>query len=235
MLQQMLDRRGTLSDTLRVALLGGAPAPDELIERCRDYSIPVYPTYGMTESASQITTATPRQTKGRLGTVGRPIFGTDVTVVDENGTPVEPGETEIVVDGPTITPGYIDGAGAQRGPTTHTHRGWQNGADGSNTAALDRSSFGSHGLHTGDVGCFDDEGYLYVLNRLDDRIITGGENVEPGEVIDVLRVPVGRGRRRGRARRRRVGRARLRAARGRRPAARYRGDRGRTDWSRRTR
>jgi len=120
MLQQMLDRRGTLSDTLRVALLGGAPAPDELIERCRDYSIPVYPTYGMTESASQITTATPRQTKGRLGTVGRPIFGTDVTVVDENGTPVEPGETgEIVVDGPTITPGYIDGAGAQRGPTTH--------------------------------------------------------------------------------------------------------------------
>ena len=169
MLQQMLDRRGTLSDTLRVVLLGGAPAPDELIERCRDYSIPVYPTYGMTESASQITTATPRQTNGRLGTVGRPIFGTDVTVVDEDGTPVEPGEVgEIVVDGPTITPGYING-------------------DGRNTAALDRSSFGPHGLHTGDVGRFDDERYLYVLNRLDDRIITGGENVEPGEVIDVLR------------------------------------------------
>jgi len=219
-----------------VALLGGAPAPDELIERCRDYSIPVYPTYGMTESASQITTATPRQTKGRLGTVGRPIFGTDVTVVDENGTPVEPGETgEIVVDGPTITPGYIDGR-ERNGVRQHTHRGWaKNGADGSNTAALDRSSFGSHGLHTGDVGCFDDEGYLYVLNRLDDRIITGGENVEPGEVIDVLRefpsaedaAVVGLDDD--------VGRARLRAARGRRPAARYRGDRGRTDWSRRTR
>jgi len=176
---------GTLSDTLRVALLGGAPAPDELIERCRDYSIPVYPTYGMTESASQITTATPRQTNGRLGTVGRPIFGTDVTVVDEDGTPVEPGETgEIVVDGPTITPGYIDG---RERNGVRTHRGGKNGADGSNTAALDRSSFGPHGLHTGDVGRFDDERYLYVLNRLDDRIITGGENVEPGEVIDVLR------------------------------------------------
>jgi len=190
----------------------------------------------MTESASQITTATPRQTKGRLGTVGRPIFGTDVTVVDENGTPVEPGETgEIVVDGPTITPGYIDGAGAQRGPTTHAP-GWQNGADGSNTAALDRSSFGSHGLHTGDVGCFDDEGYLYVLNRLDDRIITGGENVEPGEVIDVLessrrpRTPPWWGLDDD------VGGERVSALlRGRRPAARYRGDRGRTDWSRRTR
>ncbi|WP_144921446.1 class I adenylate-forming enzyme family protein [Halorubrum salsamenti] len=170
MLQRMLDRRGTLSDTLRVVLLGGAPAPDELIERCRDYSVPVYPTYGMTESASQITTATPRQTRDRLGTVGRPLFGTDVTVVDEDGTPVEPGEAgEIVIDGPTVTPGYIDGT--SEGPDS----------------ALDRSSFGPHGLHTGDVGRFDDEGSLYVLNRLDDRIITGGENVEPGEVVDVLR------------------------------------------------
>jgi len=169
MLRRMLDRRGTLSDTLRVVLLGGAPAPDELIERCRSYSIPVYPTYGMTESASQITTATPRQTKGRLGTVGRPLFGTDVTVVDEDGAPVEPGETgEIVVDGPTITPGYIDGGEPD-------------------TTVLDRSDFGPHGLHTGDVGRVDDEGFLYVLNRLDDRIITGGENVEPGEVVDVLR------------------------------------------------
>ncbi|MFC6753682.1 o-succinylbenzoate--CoA ligase [Halorubrum tibetense] len=162
MLTQMLDRRGTLSDSLRVVLLGGAPAPDELIERCRDYSIPVHPTYGMTEAASQVATATPRATKGRVGTVGRPLFGTDVTVVDEDGTPVDAGETgEIVVDGPTITPGYI-------------------GTDPD-------ESFGPHGLHTGDVGRLDEDGYLYVFNRLDDRIISGGENVEPGEVADVLR------------------------------------------------
>ncbi len=167
MLQQMLDRRGTLSDSLRAVLLGGAPAPDELLERCRDYSIPVFPTYGMTESASQIATATPRQTRGRLDTVGRPLFGTDVTVVDEDGDPVEPGATgEIVVDGPTVTRGYID-----------------TDADGD---ALDRSSFGEYGLHTGDVGRLDENGFLYVLNRLDDRIISGGENVEPGEVVDVF-------------------------------------------------
>jgi len=173
MLKQMLDRRGTLSDTLRVVLLGGAPAPDELLERCRDYSVPVYPTYGMTESASQIATATPRQTKSRLGTVGRPLFGTDVTVVDEGGAPVADGETgEIVVDGPTVTPGYLE-----RPP----------GDDDGASAELDRSDFDLHGLHTGDVGRFDEDGYLYVLNRLDDRIITGGENVEPGEVSDVLR------------------------------------------------
>ncbi|MBP1922503.1 O-succinylbenzoic acid--CoA ligase [Halorubrum alkaliphilum] len=163
MLTRMLDRRGTLSDSLRVVLLGGAPAPDELIERCRDYSIPVYPTYGMTEAASQVATATPRATKKRTDTVGRPLFGTDVTVVDEDGAPVPAGETgEIVVDGPTITPGYM-------------------GVDDPTAA------FGPYGLHTGDIGRIDEEGYLYVLNRLDDRIISGGENVEPGEVSDVLR------------------------------------------------
>ena len=169
MLRRMLDSRGTLADSLRVVLLGGAPAPDELIERCRDYSIPVHPTYGMTEAASQIATATPRQTRDRLGTVGRPLFGTDVTVVDDDGDPVDPGDTgEIVVDGPTITPGYI-------------------GQDATGSA------FGDHGLHTGDVGRLDGDGYLYVLNRVDDRIISGGENVEPGEVADVLRAfpPIG--------------------------------------------
>ncbi|WP_281193652.1 o-succinylbenzoate--CoA ligase [Halorubrum sp. F4] len=162
MLERMLDRRGTLADTLRVVLLGGAPAPEELIERCRDYSIPVYPTYGMTEAASQVATATPKATRDRPDTVGRPIFGTDVVVVDEDGDPVDPGETgEIVVDGPTITPGYL-------------------GADATG------SEFGPYGLHTGDVGSLDEDGYLYVFNRLDDRIVTGGENVEPGEVSDVL-------------------------------------------------
>ena len=198
MLKRMLDRRGTLSDTLRVVLLGGAPASDELLERCHDYSIPVYPTYGMTETASQIATGTPRQTRDRLGTVGRSLFGTDVTIVDEDGSPVEDGETgEIVVDGPTVTPGYIPGP--QEGPEhpcAEADSGDEESDDGAggesdggdeSAAALDRSAFGLHGLHTGDVGRFDEDGFLYVLNRLDDRIVTGGENVEPGEVVDVLR------------------------------------------------
>jgi O-succinylbenzoic acid--CoA ligase len=185
-----------------VVLLGGAPAPAELLERCRDYSIPVYPTYGMTEAASQITTATPGQTRDRIGTVGRPLFGTDVTVVGDDGDPVEPGDTgEIVVSGPTITPGYLaanggdapaeDDEGEASAPDAAEGSGGAipdtvdlNGID---PADLDRSEFGQYGLHTGDVGRFDEEGYLHVLNRVDDRIITGGENVEPGEVGDVLR------------------------------------------------
>ncbi|WP_434521926.1 class I adenylate-forming enzyme family protein [Halorubrum sp. AS12] len=192
MLKRMLDRRGTLSDSLRVVLLGGAPAPAELLERCRDYSIPVYPTYGMTEAASQITTATPRQTRDRIGTVGRPLFGTDVTVVGDGGDPVGPGETgEIAVSGPTITPGYLAEGGDAPAPDGADERDLPASdavdVNGIDPAALDCSDFGPYGLHTGDVGRFDESGYLHVLNRVDDRIITGGENVEPGEVADVLR------------------------------------------------
>jgi len=219
MLRRMLDRRGTLSDSLRVVLLGGAPAPAELLERCRDYSIPVYPTYGMTEAASQVTTATPRQTRGRIETVGRPLFGTDVTVVGDDGDPVDPGEAgEIVVSGPTITSGYLAEAGSEgsdapderdepgrsisdapdeRDESDRSVSDAPDGRDGPasdalgvngiDPASLDRSDFGPYGLHTGDVGRFDESGYLHVLNRVDDRIITGGENVEPGEVADVLR------------------------------------------------
>ncbi|MEA1930080.1 MAG: o-succinylbenzoate--CoA ligase [Euryarchaeota archaeon] len=164
MLSEMLERRGTLSDSLRAVLLGGAPAPESLIERCRNYSIPVFPTYGMTETASQIATARPQQAFKRSGTVGRPLMWTDLSIVDDDGEPVEPEERgEIVVAGPMVTAGYY----------------------GDVDANVD--AFCEHGLRTGDIGYSTDEGYLYVLNRIDDRIITGGENVDPGEVVEVLR------------------------------------------------
>jgi len=164
MLTRMLDSRGTLSDSLRIVLLGGAPAPDDLIERCRNYSIPVYPTYGMTETASQIATATPSGAFEAVGTVGRPLFWTDLWVVDEDGAELSPGEVgEFVVRGPTVSPGYYDD------PVATTE------------------AFGMDGFHTGDVGYRDSQGRLFVLNRKDDRILTGGENVDPGEVVAVLR------------------------------------------------
>ena len=163
MLRRMLDARGTLPDSLRFVLVGGAPCPEELIDRCRDFSVPVCPTYGMTETASQVATARHREAYETPSTVGQPLLWTDVTVVDEAGSPVDPGETgELVVQGPTVTPGYYG---------DHAATG---------------EAIGPHGLHTGDVGQQDEEGRLYVLNRLDDRILTGGENVDPGEVIDAI-------------------------------------------------
>ena len=164
MLRRMLSARGTLPDSLRFALVGGAPCPEELIERCRDYSVPICPTYGMTETASQVATARHAEAYDYPDSVGRPLLWTDVTVVDSAGTPVDPGETgEIVVRGPTVTPGYYD------------------------DPAATGEAIGPHGLHTGDVGYQDESGRLFVLNRLDDRILTGGENVDPGEVVDAIR------------------------------------------------
>ncbi|AHF99397.1 O-succinylbenzoate-CoA ligase [Halostagnicola larsenii XH-48] len=162
MLARMLEAGWSEPDSLRFVLLGGAPASNELLERARDAGVPAYPTYGMTEAASQISTATPEQTRSHEGTVGQPLAVTDVTIVDEAGDPDAPGEPgEIVVSGPTVTPGYLE--------ETHTN-----------------AAFGADGLHTGDIGYRDRDGRLWVLNRRSDRIVTGGENVDPGEVADVL-------------------------------------------------
>ncbi len=163
MLRRLLDE-GNLSDTLRFILLGGAPAHDDLIAECAERDVPVCPTYGMTETASQVATARPDEAVSHLGTVGRPLMFTDVSVVRDDGTLASTGEHgELVVSGPTVMAGYYGNPDA--------------------TA----EAFCEHGLRTGDVGYRDEGGYLWVLNRRSDRIVTGGENVHPGEVVDVLR------------------------------------------------
>ena len=172
MLRRLLEAgegdRSPFPDSLRFVLLGGAPATESLLEACADRGVPVCPTYGMTETASQIATATHREAREHPGTVGSPLLFTEVTVVDEDGRALPRGRAgELVVAGPTLTPGYY-------GETAST-----------------REQFCSFGFRTGDVGYRDEGGRLYVLNRLDDRIVTGGENVDPGEVLEVLRAGPG--------------------------------------------
>ncbi|WP_157971750.1 class I adenylate-forming enzyme family protein, partial [Halorussus litoreus] len=153
-----------LADSLRFVLLGGAPTPDDLLARCESSGVPVHPTYGMTETTSQIATARPHEAFAHRGTVGRPLLWTDVTVVGDDGSPVEPGEIgELAVSGPTVMAGYY----------------------GNPDATAD--AFGEYGLRTGDVGYRDEDGRLWVLNRREDRIVTGGENVHPGKVVEALR------------------------------------------------
>jgi O-succinylbenzoic acid--CoA ligase len=164
MLRRMLDSRGTLADSLRAVLVGGAPAPTELLERCRDYSIPVFPTYGMTEAGSQVATATPSEAFADPDTVGRPLLGTNVDVLTADGDACAPGDVgEFVVSGPTVVDGYYD------------------------DPAATAEAFDEHGLRTGDMGYLDGDGRFHVLNRRSDRIVTGGENVDPGEVADAIR------------------------------------------------
>ncbi|MHC3437253.1 class I adenylate-forming enzyme family protein [Natrialbaceae archaeon A-gly3] len=163
MCTRLLETGWSPDDALRFVLLGGAPASEELLEACQEAGVPVCPTYGMTETASQIATATPEEAVSNPGTVGPPLVGTEMTIVGGNGRPLEAGETgEIVVSGPTVTPGYLDEEATE-------------------------AAFGEFGLHTGDVGHRDEAGRLWVTGRRSDRIVTGGENVDPGEVADVLR------------------------------------------------
>lgn len=163
MLKRLL-KTGDLPETLRFVLVGGAPTPRELIKTCQARDVPIFPSYGMTETTSQIATALPREVFDNPNTVGRPLLLTKVTVVDEeSGEPLPNNEIgELVVAGPTVTPGYAD--------PKHSDQ-----------------SFGPFGLHTGDIGYLSNRGYLHVLNRQSDEIITGGENVHPGQVSEVLR------------------------------------------------
>ncbi|MFB6254092.1 MAG: o-succinylbenzoate--CoA ligase [Halobacteriaceae archaeon] len=161
MLHKLIEsNQSDILSSLRFILLGGAPASRELIETCIDRDISVYPTYGMTETASQIATATPSQLVDTPETVGKPLLMADITIVDSDGNPVQATQNgEIVVQGPTVTPGYI---GDQQ------------------------DMWCEYGLRTGDIGYQDESGNLFILNRKDDIINTGGEKVHPGEVKEVL-------------------------------------------------
>lgn len=162
MLRRLLDAGWSAPDSLRFVLLGGAPASESLLDRSLAAGIPVCPTYGLTETASQVATARPSDVADHPGTVGQPLARTRVTVVDRSGDQVDPGEQgEIVVAGPTVTPGYLDPDRTE-------------------------AAFGEYGLHTGDVGYRDENGRLWVTGRLSDTIVSGGENVDPATVESAL-------------------------------------------------
>ncbi|WP_324662205.1 class I adenylate-forming enzyme family protein [Haloarcula sediminis] len=161
--KRLLDAGWEPTDALRFVLLGGGPASADLVDRCQRRGVPVCPTYGMTETASQIATALPETAFAHGGTVGQPLVNTTVTVLSADGEPVEPGQRgELVVSGPTVTPGYLD--------------------DDATAAA-----FSDRGFHTGDRGYRDEDGRLWVVGRVDDRIVTGGENVDAGTVAAAVR------------------------------------------------
>ncbi len=161
MLDRLLDA-GVLPE-LRFVLLGGAPCPPELLARARDRGVPVAPTYGMTEAASQIATARPDEAATTLGSVGNPLMFAELAVVDDDGVRRRPGESgELVVSGAMVSPGYLDDERTE-------------------------AAFCNAGLRTGDRGYRDEAGRVYVEGRIDDTIVTGGENVDPAEVAAALR------------------------------------------------
>jgi O-succinylbenzoic acid--CoA ligase len=148
--------------TLRCVLLGGGPAPRPLLEQCAQLNIPVAQTYGLTESCSQAVTLAPSDALRKLGSAGRPLLPVQIQIRQEN-QPARAGEAGVIyLQGPTITPGYADRPDA-------TAEAFQDGW-----------------FCTGDLGYLDADGYLYVLDRRSDLIISGGENVYPAEIESVL-------------------------------------------------
>ena len=165
MLQRMLDARDgrRYPSSLRCVLLGGGPAPLPLLERCAASGIPVVQTYGLTEACSQVATLSPADALRKQGSAGRPLYPNAVRIAGADGNdapPAEPGE--ILVRGPIVMAGYT---GQPEATARTIVDGW---------------------LHTGDIGHVDAEGFLYVHDRRDDLIITGGENVYPAEVEAAL-------------------------------------------------
>ncbi|WP_458415402.1 o-succinylbenzoate--CoA ligase [Schinkia sp. CFF1] len=164
MLVRMLADLGdqTYPPSLRCVLLGGASAPRPLLETCKEKKIPVFQTYGMTETASQIVTLSAEYMLSKLGSAGKPLFPAQLRI-EKDGHVQPPSEAgEIVVKGPNVTNGY-----------------WKR-EDATKTSIVDGW------LYTGDIGYVDDDGFLYMLDRRSDLIISGGENIYPAEIESVI-------------------------------------------------
>lgn len=148
--------------SFRCMLLGGGPAPLPLLEKCREKGIPVFQTYGMTETSSQIVTLSPQYSLEKLGSVGKALFPSQLKIVHDGKKSLPNEIGEIYVKGPNVTKGYA-------------HR-----------PEVTEESFEHGWLKTGDMGYCDEAGFLYVVDRRSDLIISGGENVYPAEIESIL-------------------------------------------------
>ena len=153
------------ADFSHVALfgIGAAPSSTALIAAWSARGAPLTQVYGMTETAPAVLSLDSADAARKIGSAGKPLLYTSVRVVNEAGRLAETGETgELWVRGPNVTPGY-----------------WN--APRETTAAFDGDWF-----KTGDAVYVDDEGYYFVVDRWKDMYISGGENVYPAEVENVL-------------------------------------------------
>ncbi|MBU8919442.1 long-chain fatty acid--CoA ligase [Bacillus sp. FJAT-29953] len=150
---------------LRLFTYGAAPMPYELVRTVKERypDVKVQNLYGQTENSPGATTLKDHYALDKVGSVGEPLPGLEVEVVDEFGEPVPTGEVgEIVVKGPLVMKGYLKNDEATRQALKN---GW---------------------LYSGDLGRFDQDGLLYIVDRKKDMINRGGENVYPVEVEEVL-------------------------------------------------
>lgn len=150
--------------SIEFLLCGAAPVPESLIELYGARGIDFCQGYGLTETSPFSSFLTPEWTSKKLGSAGQSPLYSDTRIVDDDNEPVAQGERgEICLRGPNIMKGYWNRPDAT-------------------AEAIDTQGW----FHSGDVGYLDEDGFLYICDRLKDMVISGGENVYPAEVEGVL-------------------------------------------------
>jgi len=153
------------TSSMKIAAMMGTTVPVPLLRAFKTAQphIQVIQGFGLTETSPLITLVEPGHAVGKMGSIGCAVPGVEVKIIDENGLEVGTGEPgEIITRGPHVMKGYF------RNPTAtaaRIHDGW---------------------LYTGDVGKRGEDGYYFHLGRRDDMIITGGLNVYPAEVENMI-------------------------------------------------
>ncbi len=162
-MQQVPEKDQVDFSSLRWCMSGAAPVPVSLIETYADMGIEIHQVYGLTETCGPSCLISPDDAIVKAGSTGKPFFHTSVRVVDEKGKDTAPDEIgEVLVKGRHVMKGYWNRPNA----TKETIRnGW---------------------LHTGDLASMDAEGYVYIQDRKKDMIISGGENIYPAELENVI-------------------------------------------------
>jgi fatty-acyl-CoA synthase len=149
--------------TLVCAQVGGSPTPVSLLETWAAKGLLLQQAYGMTETSPLVLALRAEDAISRIGSAGVPALHTEVRLATEDGGEAGVGETgELWVRGPNVTPGYWNRPEATAEAITD---GW---------------------LHTGDAARQDKDGFYYIVDRWKDMYISGGENVYPAEVENVI-------------------------------------------------
>ncbi|MGX6962925.1 o-succinylbenzoate--CoA ligase [Vagococcus xieshaowenii] len=168
MLEKMIEKFPTETNyptTFKTYLLGGGPIAKDTLIICRDLKIPVIQSYGMTETCSQVVALSANDALTKIGASGVPLYGMSLRIVDEHNQLLPASQTgEIQLKGPQVISHYLNETASHLAKWTHD--GW---------------------FKTGDLGYLDEEGYLFVISRLSELIISGGENIYPPEVESILK------------------------------------------------
>jgi O-succinylbenzoic acid--CoA ligase len=162
-LSRLIEKDILPNPELKNVFLGGGPVNDELVKLAVIKGWNIIKVYGSTETSSMVTSVSVKDKPDKISSAGKPLGSNIISVIDVDGNPLPEKEYgEIVVEGDSIMQGY-----------------WIN-EEGTKKQLLNRKFF------TGDLGFLDEDGFLFVDSRKDDLIISGGENIYPAEIEEVI-------------------------------------------------